>query len=499
MTWGPPFLKSAPVFVVSTGGLFVTGTPPAPYSVWGRDASHSIQRQRSYLLKTVSAARPWRGARGFALLSLFLLTAGCGGGDSGTGPTPPGPPAPPQPGWRSVDPVPAQEEKKWTFLVFMNAANDLEPFSGLNLNQMEAVGSTKDVNIVVQVKRIANRHDANFSEWKDTATRRFLVGRDNNSSDITSRLVEQNDSVDMGKAAALRDFVQWGVRTFPARRYALVLWNHGAGWRSAKLAAAERRGVSYDDVTGSHINTIELPRSIDIGRRWDLLAFDSSLMQMAEVAYEIRDQASYIAGSEESPPGEGYPYDAFLARLAQNPDMDGREFGTHIIRDTFNHYEAKGTRDITHSLLDASKVAAIAPAVDALGSALLGARDRHGAGIAQARDQAEGYEYPQNRDLLHFTQLLVGAPAGSAAPRVPDSAVQSAAEDVQRAVRAALVVNVNGRGHPNSQGLAIFLPSPSSYQNIDAQQFGGFGQRYTELAFTRAAPNWQAFLVQGPP
>jgi hypothetical protein len=449
-------------------------------------------------LKTVfTAARPGHRARGlaFVLFSLCLLAAGCGGG----GGSDPGPAPPLQPGWRSVNPLPAQGQKKWTFLVYMNAANDLEPFSTLNLNQMETVGSTRDINLVVQVKRIANRYDANFTEWRDTNTRRFLVEKDSNTGDINSRLVEQNDAVDMGKAASLRDFVQWGVQRFPAQRYCLVLWNHGAGWRSARLRQPQRRGVSYDDLTGSHINTIELPGAINIGRRWDVLAFDSSLMQMAEIAYELRDQASYIAGSEESPPGEGYPYDAFLQRLAQNPDMDGREFGVHIARDTLAYYERSGTRDITHSVLDASKVEAIAPAVNALGTALLGAAARYGAGIAEARNQAESYDYPQNRDLLHFTQLLASPSPGGATPRVPDAGVQSAAEGVQRAVRAALVVNVNGSAHPNSQGLAIFLPSPSSYQSINAQQLGGVGQRYAELAFARAAPNWQAFLAQGPP
>lgn len=438
-----------------------------------------------------------------AVVCLGLL-AGCGGGGSpspGPSPSPTPLPTPPPPGrWVGVNPAPAPVQKKWTFLVYMNAANDLEPYSGLNINQMEQVGSNADLNVVVQVKRISNKYDPKFAEWKDNTTRRFYIDKDADTSDINSRLLEQNDAVDMGDDDMLKEFVQWGVANFPAERLCLVLWNHGAGWRTARLRSDTKRGVSYDDLTGSHIDTIELPGAIGLAnnRKWDLLAWDSSLMQMAEVNYEVRDQARFIVGSEESPPGEGYPYDSFLARLVQNPNQDGRELGIAMAQDMLTAFGP--TSDTTQSVLDTSKIAAIAPAVDALGKALLGATGPHGPAIAQVRDVlTENYAYEENRDLLHFAQLLASAAPGMTTPRVPDTAVQTAANNVQQAVRAALVININGTAHPNSQGLSIFLPSPASYRDIDQRQNNGFGQRYERLAFTRAAPNWQAFLVQGPP
>jgi hypothetical protein len=33
---------------------------------------------------------------------------------------------------------------------------------------------------------------------------------------------------------------------------------------------------------------------------------------------------------------------------------------------------------------------------------------------------------------------------------------------------------------------------------IDIEQANGFGQRYKELALAKAAPNWMAFLENGP-
>ena len=42
---------------------------------------------------------------------------------------------------------------EWTIMVYMNGNNDLEPDTKVNLNQMATVGSTPDINIVVQIAR----------------------------------------------------------------------------------------------------------------------------------------------------------------------------------------------------------------------------------------------------------------------------------------------------------------------------------------------------------
>ena len=40
--------------------------------------------------------------------------------------------------------------QKWTFMVYMEAANDLEIFAPRNLRQMQQVGSNENINIIVQ-------------------------------------------------------------------------------------------------------------------------------------------------------------------------------------------------------------------------------------------------------------------------------------------------------------------------------------------------------------
>lgn len=423
------------------------------------------------------------------MILAFIALAGCGGTDSFvTQSVTPGP----QPGWRSVNPVAAMGRKKWTMLVYMNAANNLEPYSGLNINQMEQVGSTDQVNIVVQIKKISNKYDPSFTDWKDSASRRFLIQKDSDPIRVGSPLLAQKDDADAGKAETLKEFIRWGVATFPAERYCLIIWNHGAGWRSQKVAGATR-GVSYDDVTGSNINTIELPDALSHpeGRKWDLLAWDSSLMQMLEVAYEVRDKADYIVGSEESPPGEGYPYHLFLTRLAANPTMPPRELGEWMARDTLENYTSAS--DITQSVIDPTKLEALVSAVNQLGGALNGASNVR-AEITEARNLPEVYAYPQNSDLLDFVRVLTEVPSGGSVPRVPDAAVQTAAHQVEAAAREAILFSVNGSRHPRSNGLSIYLPSARTYRTDDIAQANGFGQRYSQLAFSQVAPQWLEFL-----
>src|SRR5204863_591509 len=150
-------------------------------------------------------------------------------------------------------------------------------------------------------------------------TRRYYVTKDNNTQAISSTLLEDmGTGVDMGSWQTLRNFVLWGEDQYPADHYALVIWNHGAGWLPTKAAgnklSVPPRAVSIDDSTNNEIETWQLPQAMVVqaqGARHplDILIFDASLMQMAEVAYEVKDvivgpaAPGVMVGSEESPPG----------------------------------------------------------------------------------------------------------------------------------------------------------------------------------------------------
>jgi len=369
--------------------------------------------------------------------------------------------------------------REWTILVFMNAANNLEPDSVDDMNEMEQLGSTSDVNIVVQWKRIAG-YDSSNGDWR--TTRRYYVTRDNDPDTVNSNLLlDMGTGVDMGNPNTLRDFLQWGVRSFPARKYMVVIWNHGAGWRAYRdRLNIFARGVSYDDNTGNHIRIWELPLALSVGVKWNIIAFDASLMQMLEVAYEIRNLGDYIVGSEESPPAAGYPYHRILAPVISNPNIAVRDFAAQIVAQTINYYNPDSTDNITQSALDASQVENVAQKVDALAQVLLTVAPGNGTAIAAARDNAQAYAEYTFKDLWDYTEQLRA--------RLPSSqALTDAINGVQNALSQAVIAEAHSNRRVNrSHGLSIYVPRPSEFET-----------RYNLLAFARAT-HWDEWLQAQP-
>ena len=121
--------------------------------------------------------------------------------------------------------------KEWTVMVFINGKNDLELAGLYNVNQMEKIGSTKDMNIVVEQGRMKGQAGGDTDldgDW--TGSRRMLIKKDKNEEKITSPVLQEDKVVDMGDYKRALDFVKWSKEKYPAKRYMLIVWNHGSGW-----------------------------------------------------------------------------------------------------------------------------------------------------------------------------------------------------------------------------------------------------------------------------
>lgn len=370
------------------------------------------------------------------------------------------------------------QRARWTFMVFINAANNLEEYGPLNVNQMEKIGSSSDLNIVVQWKQ-ANCTTCGRPDW--IGTRRYYVTKDNDTRTINSQLVEDmGANIDMGDWRELRKFILWTQERYPADRYALVIWNHGAGWRITRSADGSQRvaprSVSIDDSTNNEIQVWQLPAALNVTPKMDMVIFDASLMQMMEVAYEIRNSAQIMVGSEESPPGEGYVYDRFLADLAANPNMSAEEFGRRIVTRTIEAYGRSS--NITQSALYLNRIQTVAERLDAFANALRANVGNNRAAMVNARLNAQSYTYPENKDLWHYAQLIRDT-TGTVAIRNAVTALQTALSD-------AIYAEDNGSLLPNSNGLAIYIPAPSNYL-----------PSYGNLALARSTA-WDEWLKEQP-
>jgi hypothetical protein len=304
----------------------------------------------------------------------------------------------------------------WLVLAYLAGDNDLERALLDDLNEMERVGSRPgQVEILAQVDRAAG-FDASGGDW--TSTRRYYVTRGNHPRRISSRLLADLGETNTGDPRVLADFIRFGVRAYPARACALILSNHGSGFyvppemQGARMAPGVRpavrrrpffnasragqehraaaitqvRGIAYDDDAWDCLDNQELKRVLreahrTLGRKVDLVGMDACLMTMLEVAYQIRDDACMLVGSEELEPNAGWPHEVILGELIRKPAMTAAELGGQIVRRYIESYELTA-EEATQSAIDLSRLELLVEAVDQLAAALLESLTRPGLDLA---------------------------------------------------------------------------------------------------------------------
>ena len=326
--------------------------------------------------------------------------------------------------------------ESWTFVVYMAADNDLQPYALLDLEEMQTIGSTPNVNILA----IYDGLDSNDSRY-------YYI--DKNGPMEKSNPGELN----MGDPQVLSAAVKWAFDTYPADRYALVLWSHGSGWHKQTGAPAYKY-ICQDLTSGDDwLDNQELDQALQWLRthtdvdRIDLLGFDACLMQMLEIAYYVADDARVMVGSEETEGATGWAYSYLLSDLTLNPGMSPAQLGT-LIAQTFVE-----TPDATQSAVDLDKVGAVAMATDQLADALVDI-----GGIGNNRVEAALYDtmYFSDYDYIDLYDFAL---------KIMDEDLSGPLNDAAGLVLGAVENAVIWHGYgfeeyADSYGLSIYFPDP---------------------------------------
>ena len=435
---------------------------------------------------------------------------------------------------------------KWTVMVYMAADNNLEPDTIINLMEMAAVGSSPDVNIVVQLTRPAN-YGGFYGEWG--GTRRFLITKSNGNASTgdfqfsLSRFATFLNAVgpktglspdqitqvlssspanqegfalhstvptidpgtplmplqlanvqDLGTAVnsadgvTLAGFGTWAVNAYPADHYGLVMWDHGAGWSAiANDDVLGKNGMSIPAMTGA-LATI----TAATGRKLDFIGFDACLMAELQVADAVQPYAAWDIAAEELVPGLGWDYTPPLAALEANPSMTGRDFG-HAVVDAFNTLYS-GTRKASAQsfdlgVLDLSKVDGVVSAVASFDTAVGKAKGHDLKVVATARANAQAFaSVGKSSDLATTVSSVdLGDFERIVGNLSQDAGVRLASTKVREAVGQLVVYHRASASLPQSNGLSVFFPA-------DANTFtAADGDRY-RTEFAALLPRWQDFL-----
>lgn len=373
--------------------------------------------------------------------------------------------------WVSAAPL---AQKEWTFLLFLNGHNNLSSYGDMNIKDMEKSGSTDQVNLVVE-----------WGQSGSNLTNRLLVQKSTDPSKVTSPIIMSLKDRDMGNYKNLVDFVKWGVDNFPAKRYFVAVWNHGSGWHFQKTdQKADQVGIhdiSYDDVTGNEITTEQLGVAMAeikqyIGRNIDIYGSDACLMQMLEVATEMKSSVDYIVGSEETEPAEGWPYDTFMKKWTSAPSSTPAEVSILLSKEYLAAYSggSYGTKKVTFSALDISKLDAVIQSAGAMAAHLTsmdaGAFDK----VKNSLRTVQSYYYSDYKDYGDFLKTI------EALPIKKDLQLLSKAQSDLK----SLVLTVDSSaGYSKSKGITVWLPS----------SLGSYMDRYKGLEFDKLS-GWSQFI-----
>ena len=416
----------------------------------------------------------------------------------------------------------SKEDAEWTILIFMNADNNLEYDAINNFKQAAKVGSTDLVNVVVQFDR-SPKYAVTDPDW--TQTLRFRITKD--MEPIPANAIEDLGEVNMGDPAVLSEFVRWGMQRYPAKRYMLVMWDHGQGWRvflrnmlnrhrtllksralgvndsliafrngslllrnASGIATVEGdtapfrsapgssyRSISHDETNHDVLYNREIQDTLTAtlaGTKLDVIGFDACLMSMAEAMYAMKGVAHYFVGSEELEPARGWNYEDWLTAIMADPRQDAAALAKATVASYQRYYTSasKGDPETTLSAVDLAQVQPLATSLSRLSDSLTARIDAELQAIIEARaataTYAPGYEF-HHVDLAHFLNQLK--------PRTSDPEIRNRIDAVLEQIRRAVIANYAGaerQGAFGSNGIAIYFPRSQNEYVTDPFNEGGY-------------------------
>jgi len=352
----------------------------------------------------------------------------------------------------------------WTFMVYMDADNNLDSYAPYSLGMMEEIGSTLNVNVLIL--------------WDGFYTPAYMYKVIMGGVEEVKGFQLNGKEVNMGDSHTLNAFVDFAVGKFKAEHYVLVLWDHGN----------DVSGVCWDEHPEDHLTHPEVASALS-KFHIDILAFDACLMAMVEVAYEYNQyglNTDYLVGCENYVPVSGYPYNTILEDLNQNPAMSELELAQTIVHDYVEFYTPRahfnGGVMGTLSAIDIAQTEKVVADLSIVTQAIMSKMKANHEMISDARGDGmlpwSEYGWDYYIDLPTFVENITHS--------TNDPEIKSAGNVLLYSLSQAIVAlgNTEPMESAGAQGMGIWFPP--SYHSM-----WGLAP-YAETKF--AAQGWLDFL-----
>ena len=398
-------------------------------------------------------------------------------------------------------------EKDWTILVYMAADNDLRGFAARNIKQMAVVGSNKHLNLCahLDIRLRANQK----------VTRHYIIQKNkvihaNANDPLTQRM-------DSGSPQTLIAACKWAFKSFPAKNYGLIFWNHGTGiidpmsGRIINISdlflfdpiinkfeldrsigffdfMGEQRGLCWDDSTGHYLTNQKLETALKTvketilgNKKLALIGFDACLMSMLEIANIVKDYAQVMVSSQEVELGTGWDYSHILSPFLRK-SMSNFSFAQHIVT-MYQQLYNRITNDYTLSALNLDLINPIENNVEQVATMLLNAIPQQSnksvtkvLKAARNKRACTHFDEPSYIDLHHFYQNLLRNSnriqlRNAAQSKKFVSNLTGLLQEGSQLISDAVFANVVGKNLRFAKGISIYFPENRLHPSYGKSKF----------------------------
>jgi len=380
-----------------------------------------------------------------------------------------------------------------TLVIYIPGHNDLErPEPRGNLltsfiEELERIQTQEDVHILIQL-----------NSPQDGEVKRYRL------SGGQVRCVQTLREEQRGQAESLGSLLWWGQERYPAERYLLVVWNHGNSWNirgfpfkplyrkpfpyaavaramfsstvKTILGRRELAEVVYADPHVSlrdFLDAVELKKALEgLETRLEILSLDGCLVNLLEVAYQIKDAVHVLVGSEDVEPQKPWMQGKMFEKLSDQADLPPEDLAKAWVEMA---HPAGEPRKVL-SALNLDGLGPVTESVDRLALILKTDLPSVYEILSGIRKQVQAFSNPNYIDLQDLAVLLKDVKDRADLKKESERLLASAGVPVLKSSKT--------EGAPNAQGIGIFYPENKRVLT----------PYYQKLDFALASSNWISFL-----
>lgn len=250
-----------------------------------------------------------------------------------------------------------KKRKEITIFLYVQARNNLAPYSIQNLRAITNIGESPYVNLIIQWEQPRQKGVFRYVLEGHQLVEKFRNLDDNNIGNPLERVTKG---------------FQWAIENYPSKQVFFWGWNHGLGgveipWGNplrlvtytqqhnlmqrvaidglTHISDNHHRGVMFDEEARVYMTTGELlqlghnMRAI-LGRKLDMIGFDACYMSMLEIWYLLSDCAHVGVGSSDIELATGWNYLGIMQAL-QKSGLSAKDVGKVIVSSYRQFYKGK--------------------------------------------------------------------------------------------------------------------------------------------------------------